>query len=158
MFTLTNQSHSCTGLGHICKLAGGPGCRLHSVAGNEGPRWRRRRRLGVSEVLSISASARPQTADPTGLTPSPSGQTASAQGPGTPRPPQPSRTCDRRSGATAVTTTRKACRLRGKENPSPVRRLTFPRQPERRPLPLPRLPRGRPRLAGAGACGYLRGG
>lgn len=51
----------------------------------------------------------------------------------------------------------KAFGLLGKESPTPVQPLTCPGQPKHRPLPLPRLPRGRARPAPAGACGYLEG-
>lgn len=110
MFTLTNQSHSCTDLGHICKLAGGPGYRLLSSGRERRPAVAAARGLrGPLDLRLRSASdPRPQSA---------SRSRHQAHRPilphsvwkdrETPRSPQQSRIWDLQSEATAATITKR---------------------------------------------------
>lgn len=83
----------------------------------------------------------------------------------TPPPPPPARVWDLRSEVTAAAVTRRPSGSWERKTRSPFKRLTYPSQPQHRPLPLPRLPasppprllRAPPRPAAAGGCGYLKG-
>lgn len=137
-------------------LAGGAGHRLHS--GDVGPAAAAS--LGLRGP-SLSARAPPQT--PKCLTLSPSGSPPDLAVQRPERPGNP-------ASATAVQGLGptlpgdgggghlKACGFRGKENPTPIKQLTFPSQLEHRPLPLPRLPCGQSGPVAAGGCGYPEGG